>query len=138
MHEYETFLPKIDNCADTTNWFDSIPTGNSSKPYTKPPQQQEDSSVPPEYQNDPDLWYAIQASLGDDSIPIGRHLDDAIDLPMDDGTDGEFDPTYGNASTVEVAHNVSMDGGSTPKKGGEIGPIFDVNEFGPGGTAPRV
>jgi hypothetical protein len=60
-------------------------------------------------------------------------------MPMDDGSDAAFDAAYGNPNdNVEVAHNVSMDGGSTPKNGKEIGPIFDMNEFGPGGTAPRV
>jgi len=41
------------------------------------------------------------------------------------------------AADMEVAHNVSMDGG-TPKKRQEVGPIFDESEFGPTGTAPRV
>ena len=37
-------------------------------------------------------------------------------------------------ATMEVAHNVSMDGGSTPKNANrEIGPIFDESEFGPSG-----
>ena len=39
---------------------------------------------------------------------------------------------------MEVAHNVSMDGGSSPKKNREIGPIFDSSEFGPAGQAPQV
>ncbi len=137
-NEYEAFLPKIDHGADTTIWFDSAPIASGTNSYAKQPPQQQDSLVPAEYQNDPDLWYAIQASLGEETVPAGTHLDDAIDIQMDDGTDDGFDHTYRNASTVEIAHNVSMDGASTPKKGREIGPIFDVNEFGPEGTAPRV
>ena len=44
---------------------------------------------------------------------------------------------------MEVAHNVSMDGGSasTPKRGNRPvghGPIFDETEFGPTGQAPQV
>ena len=37
---------------------------------------------------------------------------------------------------MEVAHNVSMDDGSTPKRGNRQvgnGPIFDESEFGPTG-----
>ena len=136
-HEYEAFLPKIDNGAEVTNWFDSAPNASGISSYPKQTQQQ-DSLVPPEYQNDPDLWYAIQASLGEDTVPTGRHLDDALDMAMDEGTDDGFDQTYRNASTVEIAHNVSMDGASSPNRGREVGPIFDANEFGPGSTAPQV
>ena len=44
------------------------------------------------------------------------------------------------ANGREVVHNVSMDGGSTPKKNKktDVGPIFDEAEFGPGGQAPKV
>ena len=43
-----------------------------------------------------------------------------------------------DATSPQVAHNVSMDDESTPKKRGAIGPIFDVNEFGPADTGPLV
>ena len=39
-------------------------------------------------------------------------------------------------AAMEVAHNVSMDGASTPKKRNNAGPSFDEIEFGPVGSGP--
>ena len=39
-------------------------------------------------------------------------------------------------AAMEVAHNVSMDGASTPKKRNNAGPSFDEIEFGPAGSGP--
>ena len=90
--------------------------------------------MPPEYQSDPDLWYAIQASLGNEGQ---RGLDNGANTVTGDGIDDFIDMDEQHLGAMEIAHNVSMDGG-TPKKRQELGPIFDENEFGPRGSAPRV
>lgn len=105
-------------------------------------QQQQTSSIPPEYQSDPDLWYAIQASLGNETQALdnGANQDYGVGAAMDDWTNIDeqaFEQHSTRANGMEIAHNVSMDGG-TPKKRQELGPIFDETEFGPSGTAPRV
>jgi len=59
-----------------------------------------------------------------------------IDAGLDiDSHDGALDAHSPMGAAMEVAHNVSMDDGSTPKKNREIGPIFDEDEFGPSGQA---
>ena len=53
--------------------------------------------------------------------------------------DEEISSTGPMIAAMEVAHNVSMDGGSTPKRGNRRvgpGPIFDESEFGPTGQGP--
>lgn len=61
-----------------------------------------------------------------------------------DGFDAEMqidfdDDRFSNQALLEEAHNVSLDGLSTPKKVSETGPIFDENEFAPETIeAPRV
>ncbi len=114
-----------------------VPINNSLQHY------QQSSSIPLEYQSDPDLWRAIQESLGNETQALdnGANQDYRAGNAMDDWTniDDEqaFEQHSQRANRMEIAHNVSMDGG-TPKKCHELGPIFDETEFGPSGTAPRV
>lgn len=108
-------------------------------------QQATANVVPPEYANDPDLWYAIQASMGVDAGPAPsqdnqyRAAIDPIDAMMDID-EAAFENHSPRAAAMEVAHNVSMEGGSTgtPKRTAELGPIFDETEFGPSSQAPQV
>ena len=118
------------------------------------------SIVPPEYQNDPDLWYAIQASLGNETSNAvgggGQNQDfmatnDLFGMGGSGGNDDgggaamDIDEELGaHHSGVQVAHNVSMDAGCggdsprTPKRRANVGPIFDESEFEPAGIRLQV
>ena len=61
--------------------------------------------------------------------------------PIDDMMDideAAFDAHSPKGAAMEIAHNVSMEAGSTgtPKRTAEVGPIFDETEFGPSAQAP--
>ena len=57
--------------------FIDKPSSSSINYTSSPPPKQPQNNIPPEYQNDPDLWFAIQASLGNEN-PSGPR-----DEPMD-------------------------------------------------------
>ena len=59
---------------ETTDHF----TGQAFTPPSKRSScfNQKSNMVPIEYQNDPDLWYAIQASLNNDEIQAQNYFDD--------------------------------------------------------------
>ena len=83
-HEYENLLPKFEESRDNMNmdFFDSAPIAKQSS--FSPPQQptfEQQPAIPPEYQSDPDLWYAIQASLGN-SVPEKNNqgLDEMMEI----------------------------------------------------------
>ena len=73
--EYSDLLPKgsAGIALPQTSFYDkaaSMPVSQSYYP-TSQPQQSRKNDIPPEYANDPELWYAIQASLhGEDPIPM--------------------------------------------------------------------
>lgn len=72
-------------------------------------------------------------------LPIDEVM---MDPMMDIDADG-LDPHSPVGGALEVAHNVSMEGGSTgtPKNDSRRvgpGPIFDETEFGPAGQGPQV
>lgn len=146
--DYEALLPKTTNNenGNTQDFFDSLPPPETSQFSTpKKPlisaqlEAPSSSAIPAEYANDPDLWHAIQASLGNESQALDNGANNtraAIDDWMDID-ERAFDANSPRAADDMVALNVSMDGG-TPKKRQEVGPIFDESEFGPTGTAPRV
>ena len=165
--EYQAQLPHFDNSGvdPSIDFFNAMPAARGSPSPSKPnlyssprnnPMAKNNSGVPPEYANDPDLWYAIQASLGEDvdraeALFGGDHNDtDSAKANAGYGhnDDGAFDQimniddvasdNHSPKAAMEVAHNVSMDGGSTPKKKQDAGPIFDEAEFGPSGTGPKV
>ena len=62
-HEYEDLLPKgpVNHLGDPREFFDGTSSPQTSQ--FAPPRQQatvpSSSAIPAEYQNDPDLWYAI-------------------------------------------------------------------------------
>ena len=67
-HEYEDLLPKgqVNNNGDPREFFDGTSAPQTSQ-FASPRQPAASSAIPPEYQQDPDLWYAIQASLGNEA-----------------------------------------------------------------------
>ena len=167
-HDYEALLPKFSlgtnhlnaqDAAPLMDFYDSMPAPRQSnisavrsQSQSNPPVQQSSSStsalntggfnnasgIPQEYQSDPELWYAIQASLGNETNAVTDNVSPIENMLMMDAAmeiDEEALDSHNRLNaTTEVAHNVSMDGGSTPKNANrEIGPIFDESEFGPSG-----
>ena len=69
--EYASLLPKVapGTHADGGTFFDKPSTLpiNSGNFNSKSTAQPSNSNIPPEYANDPDLWFAIQASLGNEA-----------------------------------------------------------------------
>ncbi len=77
--------------------FDSMSTpprngGKRTRPFIHVEvnkNQQQQSAIPAEYQSDPDLWYAIQASLGNETtqaLDNGANQDYGVGNAMDDWT----------------------------------------------------
>ena len=84
------------------------------------------------------MWYAIQASLGNEASGGQRHEN----APIDDflNIDENAVSFHSDAHNDDVPFNVSMDdeNASTPKKRNMAGPIFEATEFGPAGKGPQV
>ena len=158
--DYEQLLPALgqeqDHEGPMMDFYDSMPAprqSNISRPIVPSLPQvssQKNNGVPAEYAHDPELYYALQASLGfevNEGANNGySNIDDMIRIESGMDIDEEISSTgpMANAmdiAAMEVAHNVSMDGGSTPKRGNRQvgpGPIFDESEFGPSGQGPQV
>ena len=157
--DYEHLLPVLgqeqDHEGPIMDFYDSMPAPRQSN-ITRPTvptlpkvnvNVNSNSGVPAEYQHDPELYYALQASLGFE-VNAGAqqtngysHIDDMIRIESGMDIDEEISSTGPMIAAMEVAHNVSMDGGSTPKRGNRRvgpGPIFDESEFGPTGQGPQV
>ena len=142
-------MPESEPCTGATQIdFFSSPNHKSPKMNQTKVSFNQQPAIPADYAHDPDLWKAIQASMGVevDNVPdtSGQIIDD-IDMNSQDSVNtagrAQFYGDLSNNSPQRLGNNSPRTPSTATKNPVAFGPIFDESEFGPGpavGKAPVV